>query len=131
MSPIPTNDHEGRPNGWLLPLWHIDEEESVDQVYLTVVLGGMAKGPHLHMRRRARFTCVLGDVLIVTRENGLYRRHWSGESHDFATVRVPAGVPAAIYNQHRGPAYVLNMPSPPWRADDQDDHEVIGWEFSP
>lgn len=127
---IGTTDGDGAPNGWLLPLWHVDSGEPVDQVYLTAVYPGMAKGPHLHMKRTGRFTCVKGDVLIVTRVDDEYREHWSGQGYSFATVRVPPGVPAAIYCLGRMPAFVLNMPSPPWRVDDQDDHEVIDWRYS-
>lgn len=130
IGPILTKNGEGQPNGWLLSLWHVDDHDPIDQVYLTTVYPGMAKGPHLHMRRRGRFTCVKGNVLIVTRIGDIYSEHWSGEDHDYATVRVPEGVPAAIYCQGSSLAYVLNMPSPPWRAGDPDEHEVLDWSYS-
>jgi dTDP-4-dehydrorhamnose 3,5-epimerase-like enzyme len=128
---IITNDREGYYNGWLLPLWHVDDGEQIDQVYLTVVEPGMSKGPHLHHRRRGRFTCVKGNVLIVLREQGGYRELWSGEDHHFAVVRVPPGIPAAIYNGGLDHAYVLNMPSPPWRPDEDDENSVSDWDYAP
>lgn len=128
---ILTNDQRGFYNGWLLPLWHVDDDELIEQVYLTVIEDGMAKGPHLHLRRRGRFTCVKGNVLVVTLQEGSYHEFWSGEEHGFAVVRVPLGVPAALYNQGDELAYVLNMPSPPWRVGDEDEHEVLDWTYAP
>jgi dTDP-4-dehydrorhamnose 3,5-epimerase-like enzyme len=126
---IQTHDVDGNPNGWLLPLWHVDDKEPIEQVYLTVVEPGMCKGPHLHWRRRGRFVCVKGNVLVVTRGSD-YHERWSGEDHGFAVVRVNPGIAAALYNRGDEPAYVLNMPYPPWRKDDQDEHEVIGWTYA-
>jgi hypothetical protein len=37
---------------------------------------------------------------------------------------VPAGVPAALQNIGDKEAYMLNMPSPAWQVDDQDEHAV-------
>jgi len=46
------------------------------------------------------------------------------EDHDYATIQVPAGVPSALVNIGDEDAYFLNMPSPAWLIDDQDEHEV-------
>lgn len=124
---ISTKDIDGDSNGWLVPLWHIDSGERVDQVYLTVVLPYRTKGPHLHNVRVGRFVCIKGDVEIVTRENGKYRSEHTGEHYEFATVRVPPGTPAEICNYGLEPAYVINMPTPPWRADDTDEFPVEDW----
>jgi hypothetical protein len=124
---IETKNEAGDPNGWLLPIWHVDSGLKVDQVYLTAVAPGKRKGPHLHMVRCGRFVCVKGNVRIVIRENGRYRHAYSGERSDFAEVYVAPGCAAAVYNDGTEEALVLNMPSPPWRADDQDDWPVEGW----
>jgi len=124
---IETKNEAGDPNGWLLPIWHVDSGLKVDQVYLTAVAPGKRKGPHLHMVRCGRFVCVRGNVRIVIRENGRYRHAYSGERSDSAEVYVAPGCAAAIYNDGTEEALVLNMPSPPWRADDQDDWPVEGW----
>lgn len=124
------------PNGWLLPIWNSAEDNwRPEQVYLTVVAPGAHKGPHLHKRRCGRFTCIKGNVLIVMRmptHMGLaYQMLATGEEHEYATIAVRPGIPAALYNLSTKPAYVLNMPSPPWRPDDEDEWPVEGWEFQP
>jgi hypothetical protein len=125
---ILTKDIDGEFNGWLVPLWHVDSGEPISQVYLTVVLPYRSKGPHLHKVRAGRFVCLKGDVEIVMRENGKYRSEHTGEHHQFATVRVSAGTPAEICNYGLEPAYVLNMPAPPWRVDEQDEWLVEDWD---
>ena len=129
MRRIITKDTSGRENGWLLPIWHVDSGLKVDQVYLTAVAPKSHKGPHLHMVRCGRFVCVKGNVRIVIRENGKYRYACSGDRHDFAEIYVAPGCAAAIYNDDRHEeALVLNMPSPPWRVDEQDDWLVEDWQ---
>lgn len=122
------------PNGWLLPIWNAAEDGwRPEQVYLTVVAPGAQKGPHLHRKRCGRFVCIAGNALIVQRvmtHVGIaYVSLWTGATHDFAMVEIPPGVPAAIYNPGALPAYVLNLPSPPWRPDDQDEWPVEGWSY--
>lgn len=124
---IATRDAAGDPNGWLVPLWHTDSGEEIGQVYLTVVLPYQSKGPHLHKVRSGRFVCVKGNVEIVTRQNGKYNSEWTGEGYEFKPVRVPPGTPAEICNFGLEPAYVLNMPNPPWRKDETDEWPVEGW----
>lgn len=53
-----------------------------------------------------------------------YEEHFWGEGYEFRTVQVPAGIPAALQNIGFEDAYVLNMPAPAWRVDDQDEHPV-------
>jgi dTDP-4-dehydrorhamnose 3,5-epimerase len=124
-----TSDKQGRPNGWLLPIFNVhdgvvEEAQHPKQVYLTTVAPGSVKGPHLHMKRWGLFTCIRGDVVIVVRTANGYEEYESGEAHEFATVQVPAGTPAALFNPHGVEAWVLNMPAPSWHPDDQDDHPV-------
>ena len=60
---------------------------------------------------------------MVRTENG-YEEYLTGEDYEFATIQVPAGVPAALQNIGDEEAYMLNMPSPAWHIDDQDEHAV-------
>ena len=134
LDKIPTKGASGQPNGWLLPIWHVDTNPQIDQVYLTVVNKGAVKGPHLHFKRRGVFICIRGDVKIVIGDApkpAAYEVLTSGESEGFRMIHVAPGRPAAIYNIGSGDAYVLNMPSPPWRADDQDEHPVEDWSYKP
>lgn len=126
---IPTKDANGNPNGYLVPIWNVNEQPLLrpDQVYLTVVAPGTCKGPHLHMKRRGLFCCISGDITITTRENGEYKTECSGEHFDYKIIEVPAGVPAYICSWRKRKALVLNMPSPAWSADDPDEWPVEDW----
>lgn len=129
-----TKDRNGNPNGHLVPVFNVHDAfvapaQHPQQAYVTVVTPGSAKGPHLHMKRWGLFTCIKGDVKIVVKNGGKYEEHFSGEHHDFATIQLPAGLPAALVNAGTEDAYVLNMPAPSWHVDDQDDHPVTDWDY--
>jgi len=126
---IITKNSEGRSNGWLVPIFNVydellDEGQHPRQVYLTVISPGEIKGPHLHLKRWGLFTCIRGNAKIVVRTEKGYEEYLTGENYEFATVQVPAGVPAALQNIGDEEAYMLNMPSPAWHIDDQDEHPV-------
>lgn len=124
-----TKDKEGEPNGFLVPIFNVHEkwvadEQHPQQVYLTVVSPGKVKGPHLHLKRWGLFTCIKGNGKIVVRTEKGYEEHFTGEDYDYATIQVPAGMAAAIQGLGDVDAYFLNMPSPSWHVDDQDEHPV-------
>ena len=126
---IGTKDLVGADNGFLIPIMNVHDnfvapEQWPKQVYLTVVAEGKVKGPHLHHKRWGLFTCIRGNLKIVVRVDDKYQEYFSGEDHGFATVQVPASVPAALVNIGKGDAYVLNMPSPAWHTDDRDEWDV-------
>jgi dTDP-4-dehydrorhamnose 3,5-epimerase-like enzyme len=129
-----TKDRHAKSNGFLVPIFNVHDgfvapAQHPQQAYLTVVAPGTAKGPHLHMKRWGLFTCIRGNVKIVVKNGDRYEEHLSGEDHDFATVQLPAGLPAALVNLGTEDAYVLNMPAPSWHVDDQDDHPVTDWDY--
>lgn len=126
---ITTSDKNGEVNGWLLPIWHVDSGDSISQVYLTTVKAGCRKGPHLHMNRCGRFTCIKGNIAIKVRDlDGGYSTRFSGEDHEFATVFVPRSFPVEIINIGDCDSYVLNMPDAPYRESDPDDWPVENWD---
>ena len=128
MPRIPTKDSTGKPNGWLQPLWNIHDGPPIAQVYALGIEPKGVKGPHLHLKRRGLFTCLAGEVLLVIRPKP--RQYCSFRLDVWPEpVKVPAGVPAAIYNVGFEEALVLNMPEPAWRPDDQDEWPVEGWDF--
>lgn len=121
--------NQGAPNGFVLPIWRADSGEKIEQVYMTVVMPGTVKGPHLHRQRCGRFTCIKGDIEIIARfAEGTYKAYWTGEISGFATIHIPPGVPAQIRCLSGGPAYVLNMPTPAWSAEDPDEWPVESWD---
>jgi hypothetical protein len=128
LKPILTKDANGAPNGYVLPIWNSAfDAYRPEQVYLTTIVVGSQKGPHLHMTRAGAFTTTRGNVLIVTRVDGKYREYLTGEGHH-KTVFVEAGTPCCLYNIGPVEAFVLNMPVPAWR-DDSDEHKVDDWDY--
>ena len=126
---ILTKGADGQDNGWLTPIWNSLDGPSVDQVYLTVIKAGTAKGPHLHMKRRGLFKVIVGTVrLVIRNKRGIYLSTEIDSDSD--PVPVMPGTPCALYNQMAWNAYVLNMPSPAWRPDDRDEWPVENWNFS-
>lgn len=126
---IITKNLLGNENGFLIPIINIydqfvKEEQWPKQIYCTTVAPNEVKGPHLHKKRWGLFTCIKGNVKIVTRTNGHYEDNFTGEDYDYATVQVPAGIPNALVNIGDIDAYIINMPSPAWHIDDQDDWDV-------
>lgn len=131
MTRIPTYDRNGKPNGWLLPIWRTEDDPvhvHTGQVYVTAVALGCSKGPHLHRIRMGRFTCISGDVRIVTRVDGQYASVEIGETKGYRTITVPPGVPNEIVNIGEKEALVINMPFPAWNKNEPDDWPVENWE---
>ena len=126
---ITTKDAAGSVNGFLVPIVNVHDPtpeaaQWPKQVYLTVVQPGKVKGPHLHHERWGLFTCIVGNARIVLRTGTGYEEYLTGVDHKFRTIQVPAGTPAALQNIGDVDAYILNMPSPAWHVDDQDEHAV-------
>ena len=60
-----TKDEHGEVNGFLVPIYNIHdgffaEGKEPQQVYMTTILPGTVKGPHLHFIRTGFFTCIKG-----------------------------------------------------------------------
>jgi dTDP-4-dehydrorhamnose 3,5-epimerase len=131
LKQIRTTDSEGYWNGAVLPVWNSAYDNyRPEQVYVTTILPGGVKGPHLHLKRAGAFCAIKGEVLIVTRRSGEYQEAACGERNGYKLVHVEPGVPCALYNIGDCESFVLNLPSPPWKADDQDEHPVEGWEYT-
>ena len=128
MNVIKTYGRDGEQNGLVVPLWHTKDPIHIDQVYLTTILPGKMKGPHLHKKRRGMFFCINGGVLLVTRDIlNLYTTTWLQRGSKPAIVYP--GTPAAIYNVGETEAILLNMPSPPWLVEEQDEWPVENWDY--
>lgn len=124
---ILTKDAQGNPNGWVQPLWNsLTSGYRPAQVYLTALYPGASKGPHLHLRRRGRFSCVQGEVLVVLRydKNYIAQRIYPGSE---AQIVLP-GVACELRNLRTDMiSLVVNMPRPAWSPDEPDEHPVEDW----
>lgn len=134
---IITKDSNGVENGYLVPLYNVNDGfikkgKEPEQVYLTVILPGKIKGPHLHYIRTGCFTCIRGNARFILKNKEGYTTIYSGEDHDYKTVIVPTGVPAALQNLGTEDALILNMPNPAWTPDMNDEYstEFKDFDFS-
>jgi dTDP-4-dehydrorhamnose 3,5-epimerase-like enzyme len=127
---IETRDPQGKTNGWLMPLWNVEERPDLQpaQVYLTVVAPGCSKGPHLHKIREQRYHCIKGAVIIVTRDEktGEYSTAylWQGDR-----LIVKAGTPSQLINNSDAESWIINMPTPAWTPGNRDEWPVDDWEL--
>ena len=122
-----TKGYDGHPNGFLVPLYNIHEQffapgKEPQQVYMTTILPGTIKGPHMHFIRTGYFTCIKGNVRVVLKVNGEYKVFYSGQDHEYLSIEVPTGVPAAVQCLGNEEAFMLNMPNPAWTPDMNDEH---------
>ena len=135
-SRIPTFDPAGQQNGYLIPIYNVNDGffapgKEPQQVYLTVVAPRACKGPHLHFIRTGFFTCIKGNVRIVVKVEGEYQEYYSGESYEYLSVEVPVGISAVIQNIGDEEAFVLNMPNPAWTPEMKDEHTADFSDFNP
>lgn len=129
-----TRDVTEQTNGFLVPIYNVHDGffetgKEPQQVYLTVIAPGAIKGPHLHFIRTGCFTCIKGNARFILKTPDGYQVFYSGESHDYLTVEVPTGVPAALQNMGSKDAYVLNMPNPAWTSTMNDEHTADFSDF--
>ena len=132
---IITRNTADQPNGFLVPIYNVHDgffEPGMEpqQVYLTVIAPYQVKGPHLHFIRTGSFTCIKGNVRLILKTGKGYECLESGEQHEYCTVVVPAGTPAALQNRGNEDAYVLNMPNPAWTPTMNDEHTADFSDFN-
>jgi hypothetical protein len=130
-----TKNHQNEPNGFLVPIYNIhdgffESGKEPQQVYLTVISANQIKGPHLHYIRTGCFTCIKGNARFVVKTETGYEVIYSGEDYEYRTVIIPTGVPAALQNLGQEDAYVLNMPSPAWTQNMNDEHTADFSDFN-
>jgi dTDP-4-dehydrorhamnose 3,5-epimerase-like enzyme len=118
----------GQPNGFLVEIVSAKDgwtEYLKGQVYMTTVPSGVFKGFHIHKKKIDHFTCVKGNIFVVTYDRGKYYEYPSGVDH-FCTVKVPPGIPHGLYNYRDEEAYVINYCYPPYDPRNPDQAEWQG-----
>jgi dTDP-4-dehydrorhamnose 3,5-epimerase len=129
-----TKDEDGEVNGFLVPLYNLHDKffesgKEPQQVYMTTILPGKIKGPHLHHIRTGFFTCIKGNVRVVLKTENGYEVFFSGEDYEYSSIEVPTGVPAAVQCLGEEEAFLLNMPNPAWTPDMNDEHSADFSDF--
>ena len=107
---IITKDHKGQATGFLVPIYNIhdgffEEGKEPQQVYLTVIEPRQIKG-RTFISFDQLFYMHQGNARFILKTKEGYRVY-SGDSHEYCSVIVPTGVPAALQNLGDDEAYVL------------------------
>ena len=129
-----TKGDDEKANGFLIPIYNVHdgfftEGKEPQQVYMTTILPGTVKGPHLHFIRTGFFTCIKGNVRVVLKTDSGYQQFFSGEDHEYQSIEVPTGIPAAVECLGDEEAYLLNMPNPAWTPEMNDEHTADFSDF--
>lgn len=123
-------------DGFMIPIYRdwdsqINEGHVPKMVYSTVLNPGVAKDIIYHERRTSYITCVFGEVVVETLENGVLDSSLMS-TFDYECVDlliVGKSVPLRIINSsNTSHAVVINCPSPSWHPDDQDTIKFKSWE---
>ena len=76
-----------------------------------------------------QLTEICYTLLVILKIDNIYEEFFSGENYDYSSVFIPKGTPAAIQNISNEDAFLLNMPSPAWTKDMNDEHSADFSDF--
>lgn len=104
-------------------------------VYVTSVLPGEIKGPHIHTKRTSYFTCISGKVLFVIKGNdGMYHEVILN-AEEPTMIYIPKNIASAHLNLSKATSYVLTLADIAWRPNNNemidssfDDYEWHKWK---
>ena len=99
-------------------------------VYMTAANPGEVKGPHLHKKRWGYLTCLKGRVVFIIKkeiEDARNKRNYTYEefildSNNPQVLEIPPNVPQAHVNISDSEAILINICSPAWHPDNQDNY---------
>lgn len=124
---------DGKENGWMIPIYNKEEpyfsSYNLNFVYASCILAGNVKGPHLHKKRECRLVCIKGEVELIVREEGEYRRYiLSGSNPNMVTIK--AGNPFMVRcGELSTEGILLNFANHIWKQEDQDNYVPEDWNY--
>jgi len=93
-------------------------------VYVTSVLPGEMKGPHIHTKRSSYFTCIHGKVVFVIRDNNEKYHEIITSSDNPVLIHVPKNIASAHMNLANETSRILTLADIAWRPDDDEMMDV-------
>lgn len=138
---IATKDvQHGHQNGNFIPVWRDWDkkyEHDPKMVYVTTCFPGELKGPHLHKMRWSYLTVLKGKVAFVVKTDAGFQEFVLSDEKP-QTLVIPAGTPQAHVNIGDIDAIVMNLCTPAWHPDNQDnytadygDYDFSKWGYNP
>lgn len=114
-------------NGSLTVVWR-DWDNIIknhpQMVYVTSVLPGQIKGPHLHTKRSSYFTCIHGKVVFVIKdEDGKYHEIIT-DANDPVLVYIPNNIASAHINLDKDVSRILTLADIAWKPNDNEMKDV-------
>lgn len=118
--------------GHLMEMLRCDDEfyQKFGQVYLTVAYPGVVKGWHYHKVQTDHFVCIKGMLKVVLYDDrdgsptkGEVSEFFMGERNPILLV-IPNGVLHGMKGIGTEAAYLINVPTEPYRYDDPDEFRV-------
>jgi dTDP-4-dehydrorhamnose 3,5-epimerase len=114
-------------NGNLTPIWRDWDKIIPDpkMIYITNVIKGGRKGPHVHKKRTSCFVCIKGKVVFIIKdENGKYLEIESSEKKP-TIVQVPKNISSAHVNLSNEESSVLTLADIAWKPNDNEMENVL------
>ena len=118
--------------GYLMEMLRCDDDffQKFGQVYLTVAYPGVVKGWHYHKIQTDHFVCVKGMLKVVlyddrdgSRTRGEVNEFFLGEHNPILLV-IPNGVLHGMKGVGSEPAYLINVPTEPYKYHEPDEYRV-------
>jgi dTDP-4-dehydrorhamnose 3,5-epimerase-like enzyme len=128
---VPTKDHDGNPNGFLVEL---QKDGDLTTLYLTAATPGAFKGFHLHRVRAARYCVVKGKMRITmfTHRDGKWEKEEKIlDATDPERLFIPKDVATGLENIGSEDAWLVNYPDPaydPTLNDEQVEYTLLELE---
>ena len=114
-------------NGSLKLIWR-DWDELIPNpkmVYITSVVAGGQKGPHLHKKRTSCFVCIKGKVVFIIKDrSGKYLEIESSEENP-TLIQVPKNIASAHVNLSKNESSVLTLADIAWKPNDNEMDNVL------
>ena len=109
-------------NGSLKLIWRNWDKiiPNPKMIYITSVVPGGQKGPHLHKKRTSCFVCIKGKVVFIIKdESGKYLEIESSEENPIL-VQVPKNISSAHVNLSEDESSVLTLADVAWQPNDNE-----------
>lgn len=117
-------------NGSLTVVWRDWDsiiENHPKMVYVTSVLPGEIKGPHIHTRRSSYFTCIHGKVVFVIKGIDDKYHEIIASADEPVLINVPKNIASAHVNLAKETSRILTLANIAWRPNDDEMKDI---EFS-
>lgn len=128
---VKTRNLSGKINGFVMEIassrdgWSKFLDNA--QVYMTAILPKMKKGWHLHHKKENQVVCIKGRVILGVWDKQKIEE-FELDSKSPIMVRVPKEHALCFYNPGEEEAYILNLCSPPYDPQDQEQEDLdLAW----